>query len=229
MKKKIALVIIISIFMLTACKNKPVEADENKNIEVNKPIENSIELEKDDADKEIDKDNHIEAGNYEEAEEEKEDESLVTHENNPLLKEALAGRLDTVKFAIGTATEEIANAWGIDNNYDYFMGGLYFIYEERGVVFFTSAYDVADGIQHGEVVAIGAFGDGATAFGVKIGMTFKEIRANLGEPTYLLAPEETEGDELFYDSWVMMYQVGDYRLSFTAEEESGPINGIYIR
>lgn len=230
MNKKLILMIILSIILLAACKSKPVEAD--KNPEVNNPIENATTPEKDDAaDKEIDKDNHSEAGKDEEAEEEKEeeDEKLVTHENNPLLKDALAGKLDTVEFPIGTATEEITNAWGIDNNYDYFMGGLYFIYEEKGVVFFTSAYDVGDEIQHGEVVAIEVFGDGAKAFGIEIGKTFNEIRAKLGESTYLLTPEENEANEFFHGSWVLRYQVGNYNISFVAEEETGIISRIHFR
>lgn len=228
-KKLIILFIILNLLTMTACSRNVSKDDENDKTAQNETIkqnenidqpsnDDSIEEEPVEDDLDTDEDNY----------EADEDVNLITHEDNPLLELARKGRIDSIEFGIGSSTEEIIEEWGLPDDYDYFMGGLYFKYDDKNVLFFTSAAKENDEIIHGEVKCMGSFEENKEVFNVKIGMTFDEIIAILGEPTYIGTPEEHEDSELLYGTWAIVYDTEEYEIDFVTRIENGPVDTVYL-
>lgn len=137
------------------------------------------------------------------------------HDFFELLRE---GRGENIEFGIGTKTETIVNKWGEADMEDYFLGGTFLTY--GNITFFTDAVDYA-----GKVAVIG-ISDNTNIFGVKVGMTFDEIKEILGAPV-IEATTDTE-DELYGGDWRLVYESGEYKVSFMAKDKSSATYAAYI-
>ncbi len=154
----------------------------------------------------------------------------VTHENNPLLELARQGKVDGIEFGIGDKAKDIVARWGEPDRKEYFLGGKYYKYDDKNIVFFTNEGSVGeDGneIDNGDVVIIGISGENRDVYNVCLGMTIDEIIAVLGEPTVTCAPEENEDSELL-SGWTFEYDVGKYTVCFEADTENSPVNTLYL-
>ncbi|WP_202710988.1 hypothetical protein [Sporosalibacterium faouarense] len=92
------------------------------------------------------------------------------------------------------------------NRYDNFMGELYLAYDDKGVVFSTNTVLYGSEIQYADVIWIGIYGDNKEICNVKLGMTSKEIKSVLGEPSYQNNPYENEAMELYDGEWTIEYE-----------------------
>jgi len=158
------------------------------------------------------------------------DKPHAAYEDNPLLELARQGRVDGIEFGIGDKTKDIVEKWGKPDRKEWFLGGLYYRYDDKNVVFFTNEGSVGqDGneIVNGDVVDIGIFGEDREVYNVRLGMTIEEITAILGEPTYTMTPEYNEDSELFY-GWTYKYDVGEYIVYFQADTEDSPVDILYL-
>lgn len=204
--------IIVSVLLFSACTRQVPE-----------PVDNNNTIENEET-------TVPNTGNEDtEEQEDIENQNDATHENNPALKLAWEGKVDGLDFQIGSLGSEIVEAWGMPDQYDYFLGGLYLQYEEQEIVFFTNGYIIDDEVDYGEVVIIGIFGHDKEIYNVKIGMTFKEIEAILGEPTSRNTPDENSDNELHHGMWTITYKSEKYTLVFQGSEENGPVSGANLR
>lgn len=156
------------------------------------------------------------------------DEETSPSKDFPLLELANEGKIDGIEFGIGTSTEKLIEEWGLPDEYDYFLGGLYFSYPDKDVIFFTGASKINEEIIHDEVKAIAVKGDNKPVYNVKIGMTFEEIISVLGEPSRITSIEENEISELFYGDWTIEYDLEDYRVVFASKTEDGPTYCVFL-
>jgi len=149
-------------------------------------------------------------------------EEKPTEENLPqehdffeLLRE---GRVENIEFGIGTKTETIISKWGKADMEDYFLGGTFLTY--GNITFFTDATDYT-----GKVAVIG-ISENTNVFSAKVGMTFNEIKKILGAP----AAEIKSGteDELYGGDWCLVYESGEYKVSFMAKYKSSATYAAYI-
>lgn len=215
-KRTIMLLIILSLLAITACDRNASNKEENI-----KEVENEVNTQPEDKNKPSSDNNIVE--DYDEY------TTLITHEDNPLLELAIQGRTDGIEFKINDSTDEIIEKWGFPDLYDYFMGGLYFSFDDQNVLFFTDAeLDNNDEIVHGNIKCIGVFKNNKEIFNVRIGMTFEEIIAILGEPTYVNTLEQNEESELLHGNWTIVYDVGDYDIEFVSKTENGPVDTVYL-
>lgn len=229
MSKKIVIIsLILSILALTGCSNNvsknedildTVENEVTQHEDNIEPINEDI-IETDPAESELDNDE-----DYKEA---VEDIDLNTHEDNPLLELARQGKVDGIEFKINTSTDEVIEKWGLPDDYDYFMGGLYFSYEDENILFFTDAELNNEEIIPGNIKCIGVLEENKEIFNVRIGMTFEEIIAVLGEPTYMNTLEQNEGSELLAGSCTIVYDVGEYDIEFVSNTEKGSVDIVYL-
>jgi len=229
MSKKIIIIsLILSTLALSACsKNVSNNEDIPATVE-NEVIQNEDNLEPSNEDI-IDIDPaESEFDNDEENDEVAEEIDLNTHEDNPLLDLARQGKVDGIEFKINDSTDEVIEKWGIPDVYDYFMGGVFFNYEDKNVLFLTDAELNGDEIIAGRIKCIGIFEENKEIYNVRIGMTFEEVIAILGEPTYMNTLEQNEGSELLAGSWSMVYDVGEYDIEFVSSIEKGPVDVVYL-
>ncbi len=229
MSKKIIMIsLILSILALTACNSNVPKKGDSVDAVDNEVIQQEDNIESSD-NNETETDPVEEAFDTDEGDgEPMEDIDIITHEDNPLLELARQGKVDGIEFRVNSSTDEIIEAWGLPDEYDYFMGGLYFRYDDRDVLFFTDAEINGDEIVPGNIKCIGIFEENKELFNVKIGMTFKEIVAVLGEPTYIYTLEQNEESELLAGSWTIIYDVGDYEIEFVSKTENGPVDTVYF-
>lgn len=137
------------------------------------------------------------------------------HDFFELLKE---GRAENIEFGIGTKTETIVSKWGKADMEDYFLGGTFLTY--GNITFFTDALDYT-----GKVAVIG-ISENTTVFGIKVGMSFNEIKEILGAPATEIASDEE--DELYGGDWCLVYESGEYKVSFMAKDTSSATYAAYI-
>ncbi|WIV12753.1 DUF4309 domain-containing protein [Proteiniborus sp. MB09-C3] len=228
-KKIIMIFIVLGLLTITACDRNAYKKDDNK-----KEVENEINKQNEDEakssnDDKIDGDHEGKNPDADEDDNETSgDVTLITHENNPLLELALQGKVDGIDFGIGASTDKIIEEWGLPDEYDYFLGGLYFRYDDKNILFLTDAEKDDEEIIHGEVKCIGIFEENKEVFNVKIGMTFDEIISILGEPTYVNTFEQNEESELLAGSWTIVYDTGEYEIVFASNAEKGPVDVVYF-
>lgn len=228
-KKTIMLFMILGLLAITACNRNVYKNEDNE-----KAIENEITTQHEDEVQSND-DNKVEE-DYDEQNldtdegdsEASKDVTLITHEKNPLLESARQGKIDGIDFGIGSSTDKVIEKWGLPDEYDYFLGGLYFRYDDKKVLFFTSAEKDNEEIIHGEIMCIGVFEENKEIFNVKIGMTFDEIIAVLGEPTYENTLEQNEESELLAGTWTIVYDTGKCKIEFVSSTERGPVDSVYL-
>lgn len=159
-----------------------------------------------------------------------EPDERTPHENNPLLELARQGKVDGIEFGIGAKTKDIVDKWGRPDDSAYFLGGLYYSYDDKDIVFFTNEGSIGeDGneIVNGDVVIIGITGKDRSAYNVRLGMTIIEIITVLGEPTYTDTPEDNIDSELF-SGWTFIYDVGVYSVCFAADTKDSPVTSLYL-
>jgi len=230
MKKLIIVSVLLNLLVITACDSKVFLKENNKNTEANEVIirheddvqsSNDEKNEKDHDDKNLSKDNDNNG--------EKEDIKIITHENNPLLELASQGRINNIQFVIGSPTDKIIEEWGLPDEYDYFLGGLYFIYDNGNIIFFTGAESINGEILHDEVKVIGIFEENKEIFNVRIGMSIDEIIEVLGNPTHVNTPEQNEESELLHGDWIIVYDTGKHEVIFASNTEKGPVYVAYLR
>lgn len=232
-KRLFILFIILSLIILTACskeslldnkveENQTEEHTENETVETNEDESSNNDTDEESIDEEVLNIDEVE--NFEE----NEDIILITHENNPFLELATQGRIDNIEFGIGSQTDKIVEEWGQPDENDYFLGGLFFKYDNENVVFFTDAYSDNGETIHGQVKCIGFYDMNQEIYGVKLGMTFDEIISVLGKPTYVSTSEQNEESELLYGSWSITYDTGDHTVDFVSYTEEGPVETVYL-
>ncbi|HZK34767.1 MAG TPA: DUF4309 domain-containing protein [Bacillota bacterium] len=156
------------------------------------------------------------------------DETAPADEHDSHLELVRQGRVDGISFGLGDSTEFIIDGWGEPDESEYYMGGLYLLYDDEGVVFFTSADGEYGQISsHGEIVFIGITKENKEVYGVRIGMTFDEIIEVLGEPEEKRTAEQNESSELLF-GWTIDYIVGEYTVSFQADTGDGQVDVVYL-
>ncbi|MDR7856779.1 DUF4309 domain-containing protein [Tissierella sp.] len=158
----------------------------------------------------------------------KEDIIPVTHEKNLLLELAYEGIMDGIDIAVGDSTDMIIEKWGIADESEYFMGGLYFKYDDKKTIFFTGAEIDKGEIIHDKVKCIGVFEENKEVFNVRLGMDFKQIISVLGIPTHENTPKQNEVSELLEGAWTIIYDTGEYEIVFASNQENGPVDVAYL-
>ena len=139
------------------------------------------------------------------------------------------GRVEGIGVGAGDSTEKVISELGPADELDYYLGGLYLMYHDLDLVFFTSAQGQFGEItEHGEVVVIGISSENQDLYGVRLGMTFEQIIEVLGQPTTIVSAEENENSELLFDGWSLEYKVGDYTLCFQADSEDSQVYVAYL-
>jgi len=128
------------------------------------------------------------------------------------------GRGENIEFGIGTKTETIVSKWGEADMEDYFLGGIFLTY--GNITLFTDAIDYT-----GKVAVIG-ISENTNIFGVKVGMSFSEIKEILGAPVTEMATDAE--DELYGGDWCLVYESGKYKVSFMAKDASSATYAAYI-
>lgn len=210
MKKIVALLMVVGVLVsFSACKSKEVsnKGTGDKGTSIEAPKEN-------DQEENNELDNEDEANNTDES-----DNSEVVTEEQPkedLLKSAYEGKIDGIEFGIGDIGTDIIGKWGEPDESDYFLGGFYLSYDD--IMFLTNGYD-----ETGEVVSILFFDKNAEVFGIKLGMTMKEIEKVLGTPDETTSLKDNEQSELYMDNWTTKYKLGNYELTFVHEDKDGPV------
>ncbi|WP_028559967.1 DUF4309 domain-containing protein [Paenibacillus pinihumi] len=138
---------------------------------------------------------------------------------------ASEGTIDGIDFSIGDLTGDVIRDWGEPENMDYWEGGLYFSYPH--IVLFTDARkDSSDQLIDGTIQQMG-FREGTELFGAKVGQTFEEIAAVLGDGYTIHSPEDNSHNEFYADTWSIEYEIGSYLLVFSGEEEKGATDAAY--
>lgn len=158
----------------------------------------------------------------------REDNMPNTHKNNPLLELACQGKIGNIDIGVGDSTDIIIEKWGFADESEYFMGGLYFKYDDKKTIFFTGAEINNGEIIHDKVKCVGVFEQNKEVFNVRIGMDFKEIISVLGVPTYENTPKQNEESELLEGAWTIIYDIGEYEIKFAAKHENGPVDVVYL-
>ncbi len=130
-------------------------------------------------------------------------------------------------FAIGTQMIEVVESWGEYNSYDYLLGGLYYMYDDKYTLFFSNGYTTDKGVELGEIIGV-AFFEESDFLGISIGMAFEEIQSTLGEPKQTASPEENENSELYGGGWTMTYETDLYQVVFSSTGDEQKADSIYI-
>lgn len=198
----IALIMISVLASFSACKNAKTSNEiQGNDTNIEEANKNNQNIDKDPL-KDTDKD----------------DSNDVSNQNDTkkqLLKSAYEGKIDGVEFGIGDIGTDIIKKLGEPDQEDYILGGLYLQYGE--ITFLTNGFD-----ESGEVVSI-LFSDETTeVFGIKLGMTVKEIEEVLGVPDRTLSSKDNEESELYQGNWATVYDLEQYNLVFIHESQDSP-------
>ncbi len=212
MKKIVVLLMVVGVLVsFSACKGKEVSnngaGDKGTNIEA--PKENEQEENNETDNKAEDKEDNTDGS----------DNSEVVTEGQPkekLLKSAYEGKIDGIEFGIGDKGTDIIGKMGEPDESDYFLGGFYLSYDD--IMFLTNGYD-----ETGKVVSILFFDKNAEVFGIKLGLTTKEIEKVLGTADEVISAKDNEQSELYMDNWTTRYKLGSYELTFVHEDKDGPV------
>lgn len=138
---------------------------------------------------------------------------------------ATGGFVEGFEFGIGDYTGDVIREWGEPEHMEYWAGGLYLSYPQ--VVLFTDArLDNEDQVVDGAVKEMG-FRPGTELFGAKVGQSFAEIEAVLGNGYTKRSPEDNKNNEFYGDMWSIEYDLGSYLLVFSGEQEEGPTDSAY--
>lgn len=198
----IALIMISVLASFSACKNAKTSNEiQGNDTNIEEANKNNQNIDKDPL-KDTDKD----------------DSNDVSNQNDTkkqLLKSAYEGKIDGVEFGIGDIGTDIIKKLGEPDQEDYILGGLYLQYGE--ITFLTNGFD-----ESGEVVSM-LFSDETTeVFGIKLGMTVKEIEEVLGVPDRTLSSKDNEESELYQGNWATVYDLEQYNLVFIHESQDSP-------
>lgn len=122
------------------------------------------------------------------------------------------GRVEGIGVGAGDSTEKVISELGPADELDYYLGGLYLMYHDLDLVFFTSAQGQFGEItEHGEVVVIGISSENQDLYGVRLGMTFEQIIEVLGQPTTIVSAEEADSeDSLVYVAYLWVNDRNNY-------------------
>lgn len=130
-------------------------------------------------------------------------------------------------FGLETPVKDVVEQWGEYSSYDYLLGGLYYKYDEKGVIFFSNGYTTDNGVELGNVLGVAYF-DNATFLNVSMGTAFDEVIKVLGEPTSLVSPESNQDSELYGGGWTLNYETENYVLTLSSIGDEKVVDGIYI-
>ncbi len=198
----IALIMISVLTSFSACKNvKTSNEIQGNDTNIEETNKNEQNIDKDSL-KDTDKDDSNDVSNQDD-------------KKSQLLKSAYEGKIDSVEFGIGDIGTDIIKKLGEPDQKDYILGGLYFQYGE--ITFLTNGFD-----ESGEVVSILFTDETTEVFGIKLGMTVKEIEEVLGVPDKTLSLKDNEENELYEGNWATVYDLGKYKLTFIHEGQDTP-------
>lgn len=130
-------------------------------------------------------------------------------------------------FPLKTPVKDVVAKWGEYNSSDYLLGGLYYKYDEKGVIFFSNGYTTDGGVELGDVLGI-AFSDNATFLNVSMGTAFDEVVKVLGEPTTLVSPESNQDSELYGGGWTLNYETENYVLTLSSIGDEKVVDAMYV-
>jgi hypothetical protein len=117
----------------------------------------------------------------------------------------------------GLTMDQIRAALGEPNDQGVFEGADYFSYYDQGMALFFWASEDEDT----QVRSIQLF-EGTEVAGIKVGMTFAEIKAVLGPPLL-------EGYSEYEEAYSLVCDYGQFRLFFTADSAVGPTASVRIK
>lgn len=126
------------------------------------------------------------------------------------MKYVLRGEVESLKVKIGSPDTLITVCYGKPIENGWFAGGYYYKYKD--IVIFTS---------EGRVTSINLVKKGSLIAGIRIGTRLQEIIKILGPPTYYGFISEADGEEIYPDTWIVEYVIGDYVLFFAADKKNG--------
>lgn len=143
------------------------------------------------------------------------DKEMATNASEGTEQNEVASEPDTLDtlFQIGATLTELTNHYGSPTYDDYFMGGRLVVFEEKDGYFLDEAENVS-----GFMIS----NPNTSIFGANIGMTFAEINAVL-----------PNSSEIFFDesetqTYVQMYDIEGYKVSFYSETEDGPTTSVIM-
>lgn len=241
--RKYSIMLILIILIVNGCSNQVINLDKKETLEISEDSINTVASEAGNSISNAQDDN-IESINsvgneVEDNISDTQDDNLESEEmvedkensiNSPSLQLELAkeGRVNDLDFGIFSSIDEIIEIWGIPDRHDYYMGGYYLSYDEEKIFFNTNGYYEDGEFINGEVFLIGIYEANREIYGVRIGMTFDEIKAILIESSHIASPTDNMESELYGDNWTLSYNAGSNIVIFVADEENGPTDVVYL-
>lgn len=146
-------------------------------------------------------------------------ENLNLHSNKeeymPSLKLLYEGKMNGIKFGIGTKYDKIITQWGEPEEYnDSFMGGILLKY---GDTYFLVSDNQVTGIYYTGNNKI---------YGVQIGMELEQVEEILGSPNDLYTSQYSE--LYINEPLILKYKADKYIVNFEINTENKKVNSIAI-
>lgn len=117
----------------------------------------------------------------------------------------------------GRSMDEIKAVLGEPGDQGFFQGAEYFFYRDVGLaLFFWSASGEENLVRSIQL------SKGGELAGIRVGMTFAEIKAILGAPVY-------EGYSEYEENYALVCDYGQYRLFFSADTIDGPTTTVRVK
>lgn len=148
----------------------------------------------------------------------------IEEKNTKALDDAIEKALP---FALGTPIKKVVASWGEYDSFDYLLGGLYYKYDEKDVLFFSNGFKSDKGIEYGEVLGI-AFFETATFLDIATGSSFDEVIKVMGEPTSTVSPENNQDSELYGGGWTLNYESKKYIVTFSSIGDEKVVDSMYV-
>lgn len=148
----------------------------------------------------------------------------IEEKNTKALDDAVEKALP---FALGTPVKDVMASWGEYDSFDYLLGGLYYKYDEKDVLFFSNGFKSDKGIEYGEVLGI-AFFETATFLDIATGTSFDEVIKVMGKPTSTVSPENNQDSELYGGGWTLNYESKKYMVTFSSIGDEKVVDSMYV-
>jgi len=149
---------------------------------------------------------------------------IISHDDNPLLELAKQGRINGLDLGIGDSKAKMLELMGPYDGTSGIQVLDSFSYNDENLLFLTTS-ETTD--EDSIIRMIIVTGPGLEPYNVKVGMTFDEIIAVLGEPSYMKTGMNNSLSEFAAD-WTIVYLVGEYMVTFEAKSRYGPTDHMWL-
>lgn len=149
----------------------------------------------------------------------KDNTSKPTLPQNNALQLAYEGKVTGLSIGIGSKLQDAIAQFGEPVALDNFEGTSYISYEVLDIILDRIVEDTkSEAYISGVIVS-----EGYELYGVKVGMSPAQIKAELGTPTQELLETDDEGE-----IWKMEYDCGEYLLSFYSDNKEAATVSAYL-